>query len=172
MFLAVASKMRVTNNFSLFYAIAFFLVSGCQESANICNLRLVEVVSSDNKVACICENTPDGLGATTSRSFSIHIFEKSGGPTANNRVMIATNLDNSELFWKDGLVLEVVFEDARIYSFRNYWYPEKVTAQTEPIRIVLREKRTKGPGSEVSPRITHKVPESTRGQSQISVRQQ
>ena len=120
--------------------LAFFLsVCLCLNACAPVNLCKVEVknVPGEKARAVLCENTPDALGATVSFAFAVHVTFGPESLSEKTMVLTAEAIQDVEMKWVDSTTLRVSFRDGRIYSFRNFAYPQQITAITEPIRVML-----------------------------------
>ena len=70
-------------------------------------------------------------GATTSTEYYLYIVPagqrvKPGDEGENHPCLVADHLKDLKVSWKDSRLLQIQFEEARIHSFRNFWYHRAV----------------------------------------------
>lgn len=65
-------------------------------------------------------------GATTSTVFMIYLVPAGAkvelDPRTDRDVFAADHLKGFNVVWKEGRLLEIQYEEARILGFRNFWY--------------------------------------------------
>jgi len=68
-----------------------------------------------------------GGGATSGFSYSLFVVKKGSGIDKSNDVLLqADHLTNMRLAWKSDRILEISYDEARIFKFKNFWQSKDV----------------------------------------------
>ena len=119
------------------------LVSGCINIAGEWHYQEIERVKSpDGIVDAVLVR--GGGGATTGFVFSVFIVpsgmpfdEKSELFNQEDALFSAEHLENLKLMWKEPKFLEIRYDKARIFKFKNYWRKEQVQDYKYVVEIRL-----------------------------------
>lgn len=119
------------------------LVSGCINIAGEWHYQEIERVKSpDGIVDAVLVRGSDG--ATTGFDFSVFIVpsgtpfdEKSKLFNQEETLFSADHLENFKLVWKESKFLEIRYDKARIFKFKNYWRVKQVQDYKYVVEIRL-----------------------------------
>ena len=118
----------------------FLFVHGCSP----CSYEeTVRIKSPDGKVEAL--HVGGNCGATTSFSenvFIVPIGDKTPKPKGDYQTFIADHVDGLNLVWREPKVLEIHYNEARIFKFTNFWQSKKVDDFSYVIEIRLVPSKT------------------------------
>ena len=126
-----------------FVITALFLFSGCINIAGERHSQEIERVKSpDGTVDAVLVR--GGGGATTGFDFSVFIVpsgtpfdEKSELFNSEIDLFGADHLENLKLVWREPKFLEIRYDKARIFKYRNYWRRKEVQDYKYVVEIKL-----------------------------------
>ncbi len=132
----MVGKRSVIFYYSILMALCF---CGCSQ----CTYEEIDrVTSPDSKVDAV--HIRGNCGATT--SFTDHVFlvpkgEKTPDPADDFQCLLADHTSGLKLIWTDAKVLDIIYREARIYRFTNFWHTEKLDNYSHIVEIRLNPSR-------------------------------
>jgi len=99
--------------------------------ANSCGIgrdseEVARLCSPDNKVEAVFERAGGG-GATSGFTYALFIVKKGMKVMKSDDVLFqADHLKNLHLNWKSDRILEISYDEARIFKFTNFWQSSNV----------------------------------------------
>lgn len=112
------------------------LLQGC---ADLCS---DEVVSQtfDPEQKSVAIHVVKGCGATTGDAHQVFIVAPGNSYDEVNRVFIADKVNNLTLTWLGERTLEISYDSARIFNFKNFWQSSEVDSYQYVVKVELRER--------------------------------
>lgn len=86
--------------------------------------EILRIPSPDSMVDAVLMRT-DG-GATTSFGYYLFIVPAGREPEFGYESFIADHLVGEQIRWREPKFLEIQFDEARIFHFKNFWYSKDV----------------------------------------------
>lgn len=110
--------------FGLVFPVTFFLmVSGCGKQ-NLCEKQeLLRKSSPDNVVDVVMVRMD--CGATTDYSYQVYLTPH-GGEVSEYPIFIADKVSNIDISWKAEKSLQISYDRARIFKFKNFWQTKEI----------------------------------------------
>lgn len=112
-----------------------FFIHGCSP----CRYEeVIRIKSPDGKVEAV--HVKGNCGATTSFAESVFIVpigDKTPKPKDDNEILLADHVEGINLVWREPKVLEIHYDEARIFKFTNFWQSEKVDKFSYVVEIRL-----------------------------------
>ena len=118
-----------------------FLVHGC--SAPCSHEEVARIKSPDGKVDGV--HVRGNCGATT--PFSEHVFivptgDKTPELKGDYQLFLADHVSGLKLAWRESKVLEIHYEEARIFRFSNFWQSKNVDNFSYVVEVRLAPSKT------------------------------
>ena len=113
-------KKQLNKYFPL--AIIFFMVN-CSNGL-VKREVFLRVVSPDETVDAVIYKT--NSGATSSFGYQIYIVPHGKEPDFKNMLFRADHIKNLSVEWRSGKILNIVYDEARIFHFTNFWHSKEV----------------------------------------------
>jgi hypothetical protein len=100
-------------------AISLAALSGCSDP-DLCNTERVAFhASPDQIVQAVVVRT--NCGATTSYAYKVHMALVGEDTAETDAFFVADDVDSIEIRWRSPQHLEIAYNTARIFKFRNFW---------------------------------------------------
>ena len=105
------------------FALAFTLatVIGCGTSYE----EISRIPSPDGRVDAILVRASGG-GATVGFTFNVFIVPRGRSPVQGEERFVADHPKDLKVRWRAPRKLEIVYDEARIFQFRNFWHSKEV----------------------------------------------
>ena len=100
-------------------SLACFVFSSCENLFPVSREEINRITSPDGKVDAILVETD--AGATTSYGYNVYIVPKGGNFEVGYAAFIADHIKNLEIEWIKPKLLNISYDEARIFKFANIW---------------------------------------------------
>lgn len=104
--------------------VAFLFLVGLLVACGTDYEELWRVSSPDSRVDAVLVRT--GGPATVGFSYRLFIVPKAASPGKSGEVLLADQVRNLAAFWRPPRTLELRYDEARIFSFSNFWHSKDV----------------------------------------------
>lgn len=108
------SVRRVIGVFAVLSTVVLLVGCGRRE-------EMFRVTSPDRRVDAVWVRDSGG-GATVGFSYKLFIVPTGGQPKRGTERLVAEDVNNLKMMWREAKRLEISYDEARIFSFLNYWY--------------------------------------------------
>lgn len=122
--------MRLRRNMGLLMVVALLLLSGVVLGKDLLFSLLVaqrevsRLTSPDNKVDAVLVER--NVGATTSYSYHVYIVPKGTKVKRGHEKFIADKVSHIKIEWLQSKLLQISYEQARIFHYSNFWQSREV----------------------------------------------
>src|SRR5437879_8009429 len=91
------------------------LLWGC----SVARQEVKRVRSPDGRVEAVLIQT--NAGATTGFGFEVFLVPTGANPKTGSELFRADRVVNLDLHWRESMVLEIAYDQGRIFHFSNFW---------------------------------------------------
>ncbi len=119
----------------LFFILLVLFADGCSP----CEYEeVMRIKSPDSKVEAV--HVRGNCGATTpftENVFIVPLGDKTPEPKADYAMFLADHTDGLKIVWRELKILEIHYNQARIFKFTNFWHSKKVDDFSYVVEIRL-----------------------------------
>lgn len=127
--------MRLKNYMLSIFVVLPILITSCGLSDDF--EEIVRLSSPDNLVDAILYRAGGG-GATSGFTYSLFVVKKGMKPDKSNNILFqADHLTNANLVWLPDRILEIRYNEARVFQFKNFWHSRDIQNFQYVIEIKL-----------------------------------
>ena len=104
-----------------------------------CGNEIISKASDENNKAEFI-HVRRNCGATTGYSHHVYIIPVSESYENHEPILVADKANNLSLSWREGPELVISYDNARIFSFTNFWRSKKLNNYKYIVKVKLNEK--------------------------------